>query len=116
MTAIRLFTIGGSPAQSDQWTISTGRAPDEWGVVTPAPEATCVLVNPEWALSVRSGSDGPDEREVAQIDSSDFTDTFPLNVSIAVAPNGDTTITEEVPLWWPGRPPLCDTPEPTDSN
>ncbi len=113
--AIRVFTRGGDDAL--QWTFRDGRGGEQWGVVTPGPEMTCITVGRGWRVDIATVNQvGDAERHEANASSSDFSWSQPLNLAIERDDDGRVAIREAVPDWWPIAPPQCVVTFPDDAR
>lgn len=111
---IRVYTEGGEGGngipETVRWTIDSLGAVAESGVVTPTPEATCIVVGSQWNLSIDD-----DGRQVPldRFRSAQFSGVSPLDLKIVRDAMGRITVTEGLPNWMNGKPLGC---APLDPN
>lgn len=105
---IRVYTEGGAGGngipETIRWTFQSVGAAGEWGVVTPIPEATCIVVASRWTLSIDdNGRAVPIERSRHV----QFSGSSPLDLMIVRDDAGRFVVSEGVPDWMSGKPLGC---------
>ena len=104
---IRLYTDGGQggdgTGESVRWLLESAGYHGQWGVVTPVPEATCIGLGSRWTLSI---DDRGRDVELDRSRHDQFSGASPLDLFVDRDPEGRITVTEGVPGWMDGKPPL----------
>ncbi len=103
---IRVYTLGGQPDQQVRWSVKAPRTDEQWGIVTPGAETTCIFTRPGWRVEVFTEAAGRETLE-AHAWSGDFGAGRPLDVSIERDADGKVEIREGIPDWWNGNPMRC---------
>ena len=105
---IHVITRGGEADESVRWRFSGADRPDEWGVVSGLPEATCaVMPRRDWQLAVTLEQRNMPGHELSSLDAGDFSTAPTIYVAIDRLANGRVVVTEGVPSWWEGRANFC---------
>ena len=73
-------------------------------MVTPIPEATCIVVASDWTLSI---DDNGRNVPLNRFRDEDFGGSSPLDLRIVRDQAGRFTVTEELPAWMDGKPLGC---------
>ena len=104
---IRVYTDGGrggdGQPESVRWLFESTTFAGQWGVVTPIPEATCISLGSQWTLSI---DEGGRNLPIDRSRHTQFSGASPLELSIERDAAGRITVTEGVPDWMEGKPPL----------
>lgn len=105
---LRVYTEGGEGGngipESVRWTFRSPRAFAQWGVVTHLPEGTCIVVGPQWTLSI---DDNGRQVPLDHFGHAEFSGTSPLDLSIVRDARGRITVAEKLPDWMNGKPLGC---------
>lgn len=95
---IHVITRGGETDESVRWRFSGDDRPEEWGVVSGLPEATCVVMpRRDWQLAVTLEQRNMPGRELSSLDAGDFSTAPTIYVAIDRLANGRVVVTEGVP-------------------
>lgn len=105
---VRVYTNGGERFPEDvRWRFQSVGVPNQDGVVTWIPEATCIVLRPNWTLRVTTVQGGGEALVDAMSNSREFSNESPLDLAITRLPTGEVTVTEGLPGWWSGPPIRC---------